>query len=440
MAIEVIMPKVDMDQETGTVVEWCKATGEQVNEGEILLVIETDKVAVDVESPGSGVLDGISAQPRDVVPIGKVIAYLLAEGEAIPEQIPDPEAEPQKKPSPVAAPIPQAVTPVARNMAAAHGIDINSISPEVKDQRITKADVAARLSSDYISRIDGKVYASPAARRVARENQVELASLTGSGPQGRIQSADVFAFLDQQVQPAPQKAARMDETEIVPVVGMRRTIAERMTANYVQIPHIRFTSRVEMRRFNEARVTLNALAEKSEAQKISATAMLVKLVAATLARHPFLNSSFRDDEILIHHQINIGVAVALEQGLIVPVIKNADFKGLAEIADEVNDLATRARAGTLSNADVKGGTFTISNLGPFGIEQFDAIINAPEAAILAVGATQYEVVPDEHGDILSLPIMRMTLSTDHRVVDGAVAALFMADLKAVLEEPILVAY
>jgi len=171
MAIEVIMPKVDMDQETGTVVEWCKATGEQVNEGEILLVIETDKVAVDVESPGSGVLDGISAQPRDVVPIGKVIAYLLAEGEAIPEQIPDPEAEPQKKPSPVAAPIPQAVTPVARNMAAAHGIDINSISPEVKDQRITKADVAARLSSDYISRIDGKVYASPAARRVARENQ-----------------------------------------------------------------------------------------------------------------------------------------------------------------------------------------------------------------------------------------------------------------------------
>jgi pyruvate dehydrogenase E2 component (dihydrolipoamide acetyltransferase) len=441
MAIEVIMPKVDMDQETGTVVEWSKNEGDQVAEGEILLVIETDKVAVDVESPGSGILEGISAEPGEVFPIGTVIAYLLAEGESLPQRAdPAPKEEP-KSPAPTSAPASQpAATPVARNMAAAHGLDLNSITLAGEGGKVTKADVEAQLVSTSAPVADGKVYASPAARRVARKNGVDLTAVSGSGPKGRIQSADVAAFVAQQAQIELPVAAPATEPDVIPLIGMRRTIAERMTANYQNVPHIKFTSRMLMAEFAAARNKLNALAKKSESQKISATAMFVKLVATTLSRHPYLNSSLKGDEIILYRDINIGVAVALENGLIVPVVKNADQKSLAEIAVEVNDLALRARDGKLTGADVKGGTFTISNLGPFGIEQFGAIINAPEAAILAIGATQIEAIPDEDGQITAQPVMRITLSTDHRIVDGAVAARFVADLKTVFEDPILMAY
>lgn len=441
MAKEVIMPKVDMDQETGTVVEWRKKNGEYVNPGDVLLVIETDKVAVDVESPGSGVLQGISFGPGDVVPIGTVIAYLLAEGEELPLGQ-KPASMPDQKPTTPKdeAPYRQSATPLAKNMAAAHGLDLNTIVPSGKGFKVTRADVEARLVSESSGRTEGKVYASPAARRAARESQVDLASVPGSGPKGRIQTHDVKAFIEQQERVELPVATQSDDSEVIPLVGIRRTIAERMTANYQNIPHIRFTSRVIMSDFEAARNQLNELAKRSDQQKITATAMFVKLVASTLAHHPYLNSSLRSEEILLHRDINIGVAVALETGLIVPVVKNADKKGIAEIATEVNDLSSRARAGKLVNADVKGGTFTISNLGPFGIEQFDAIINAPEAAILALGTTQLEAIPDEEGVIRPYPVMRMTLSADHRMVDGAVAARFMADLKTVLEAPILIAY
>ena len=441
MAVEVIMPKIDMDQETGTVVEWIKNNGDQVKEGEIILVIETDKVAVDVESPGSGKLEGISAEPGEVIPIGTVIGYLLAEGENLPEGKKPTQAKAQSSPvSPAEKPSVQSATPVAKNMAAAHNLDLNKIAPSEKGQKITKADVEAQLSGEHLVSANGKVYASPAARRVARENQVDLTALLGSGPDRRVQSSDVYAFLEQQEQAGAQVEAKAVEPDVIPLIGMRRTIADRMTANYQNVPHIKFTSRVMMNGFEDARNKLNELAKKSDAQKISATAMLVKLVANTLVRHPYLNSSLIGDEILLHKDINIGVAVALENGLIVPVVKNADKKGLAEIAVEVNDLATRARSGKLINADVKGGTFTISNLGPFGIEQFDAIINAPEAAILAVGATQLEAIPDADGQIVSRPVMRITLSADHRIVDGAVAAQFVSDLRTVFEDPILMSY
>ena len=442
MAKEVIMPKVDMDQETGTVVEWVKKNGEYVNTGDIILVIETDKVAVDVESPGTGVLQGISVKPGDVVPIGTVIAYLLAEGEDLPKAQEPTSLPDQKHPAIKKDEMPsqQSVTPVAKNMAAAHGLDLNAIVPSGKGNKVTKADVEARLMLETSERIGGKVYASPAARRIARESQVDLTSVYGSGPKGRIQTDDVKAFIEQQERVELPVATQPAETEVIELIGIRRTIAERMTANYQNIPHIRFTSRVIMSNFETARNQLNELATRFDQQKISATAMFVKVVASALAHHPYLNSSLRNEEILLHRDINIGVAVALENGLIVPVVKNADKKGIAEIAAEVNDLSNRARAGKLVNADVKGGTFTISNLGPFGIEQFDAIINAPEAAILAIGTTQLEAIPDDEGAIRSCPVMRMTLSADHRIVDGAVAARFMAALKTILEAPILMVY
>ena len=441
MAREVIMPKVDMDQETGTVVEWFKNNGEHVKAGEIILVIETDKVAVEVESPDSGILDGISVKPGDVVPIGTIIAYLLSEGEDLPEGYKPTSKLDQISPSSKEEEhLGQPATPLAKNMAAAHGLDLSTINPSGKGLKVTKADVEAKLLGEYSAKPDGKEYASPAARRTARENQVDLASIQGSGPKGRIQTNDVLIYVERQNRIALPIETQTDELEVIPLVGIRRTIAERMTANYQNIPHIKFTSRVIMSEFASARNKLNELAKRSDEQKISATAMFVKLVASTLGRHPYLNSSLKNDEILLHQDINIGVAVALENGLIVPVVKNADKKGFAEIAVEVNDLSNRARAGKLTNADVKGGTFTISNLGPFGIEQFEAIINAPEAAILAVGATQLEAIPDEDGTIRSHPVMRMTLSVDHRIVDGAVAARFVADLKSVLEAPILIAY
>jgi pyruvate dehydrogenase E2 component (dihydrolipoamide acetyltransferase) len=228
--------------------------------------------------------------------------------------------------------------------------------------------------------------------------------------------------------------------ESIPLIGMRRKIADRMTESYQSIPHIQFTVRVDMSNFIKARNDYNELALTKGDEKVSVTALLVKLVAMVLADHPWLNSSLRDDKIILHEDINIGLAVALEIGLIVPVIKNADQKGISLIATESNDLIKKAREENLNSADVKGGTFTITNLGPFGVEQFNAIINPPEAGILAVGATTPEVVALPDGAIATRPTMRLTLSADHRIVDGAVAAGFIDDLKKTLENPILMNY
>ena len=261
MAKEVIMPKVDMDQETGTVVEWRKNNGEHVKTGDVILVIETDKVAVDVESPGTGILEGISVGPGDVVPIGTVIAYLLSEGEDLP-QGKNTALKPDQKTSSAKEEVPprQPATPLAKNMAAAHGLDLNTIIPSGKGLRVTKADVQARLLGEFSETTEGKVYASPAARRTARESQVDLIYVPGSGPKGRIQTNDVIAYIEQRDRTEPADEAHMDGDEVIPLIGIRRTIAERMTANYQNIPHIKFTSRVIMSEFSAARNKLNELA------------------------------------------------------------------------------------------------------------------------------------------------------------------------------------
>jgi pyruvate dehydrogenase E2 component (dihydrolipoamide acetyltransferase) len=275
------------------------------------------------------------------------------------------------------------------------------------------------------------VRATPAARRVARERGVDLSVVPGSGPRGRVQAADVLAFAPAAV---PEGLA-----EVIPLHGMRRTIAERMSASYRTAPHIALTVRVDMGDLEEARARLNAKsqAEAAGGPHVSVTALIVKAVAWTLKRHPWLNSTLREEAIHLLPEINVGVAVALPQGLIVPVVSRADRKGVAEIAAEVQDLTDRAREGRLAPADVAGGTFTVTNLGPLGIEQFTAIINPPQAAILAVGVTQPEVVPDDVHQVTVRPVMRMTLSADHRIVDGAVAAHFLNDLREALETPAL---
>lgn len=439
MAIEMIMPKVDMDQESGTVVEWLKTDGQKVEEGETILVIETDKIAIDVEAPGTGILNGISAHPGETVPIGTVIAYILEEGEELPETSSAPAAQVSEEDSISSVPVPSNVqaTPVARNMAETHGVDLGVVPPTGAGGKITKGDIEAVLQPAAIPSPGGDLIATPAARRTARLKGIDLALIPGTGPGGRIQAFDVENYQPRQGAPAPKPVL---SGETIPLIGMRLKIAERLTASYQSIPHIQFTSRVDMTNFNQARKDYNELALQHGDEKVSVTAVLIKLVAMVLADHPWLNSSLVEDNIILHQDINLGMAVALEKGLIVPVVKNADQKGISKIAAETSDLITRAKDGSLTGADVKGGTFTITNLGPFGVEQFNAIINPPEVGILAIGATTQEVIALENGAIAVRPIMRFTLSADHRIVDGAVAARFIADLKTTVENPILMNY
>ena len=449
MAVPVIMPKLEMAQETATVIEWLKREGEPVEKGEPLLTVETDKVTVEVESPASGILAGIRVAPQQVVPVTEIIAYILQPGEELDEsanqQISESASQrvSESASQRISESQGQPVTPVAQRLAEAHGVDLGAIVGTGPGGRITKADVeaATAATSRLVAELPpgpGKVRATPAARRIARERGLNLAEIAGSGPRGRIQAADVLTFT-----PAPA-VIPAPAAEVVPLRGMRRTISERMTASYRTAPHITLTVRVDVSGFEEARARLNARAEATGQPHVSTTALIVKAVAWALNRHPWLNSTLRQNsrhgevkEIHLLPEINVGVAVAVEEGLSVPVVRQADRKGVAEISAEVNDLAARAREGRLTLADVAGGTFTISNLGPFGIEQFTAIINPPQAAILAVGATQPEAVVAEGNQVIVRPVMRMTLSADHRIVDGAVAARFLADLREALEAPTL---
>lgn len=437
MPIPVIMPKLEMSQETSTVVEWLKQEGETVVKGEPLLTVETDKVTIDIESPGSGILAGVRVGPQEVVPVTDIIAYILQPGEELPQEA----GLVAVSPLPAAATAPtrdattgaEAATPVAQRLAAAHSVDLSTVVGTGAGERVTKADVELALSAPQPrpEKVPpGRVRATPAARRFARERGIDLAAVAGSGPQGRIQAADVAALTAIPAVEAPR-------AELVPLTGIRRTIAARMTASYQTIPHITLTVRVDMTKLEEMRTRLNGTAEAEGLSRVSVTVLLVKAVAWALKRHRFLNSTLEDEGIHLLPEVNVGVAVALEEGLIVPVVHQADRKSVSELSAEVRGLTIRAREGWLTPSDVAGGTFTISNLGPFGIEQFTAIINPPQAGILAVGATQPEVVVDGEGQIAVRPIMRMTLSADHRIVDGAVAAHFLADLRGALEAPTL---
>ncbi len=446
MAVEVIMPKVDMDQESGTVGTWVKQEGDEVKQGETILEIETDKVAIEVESPATGILQGILVHEGETVPIATVIAYILDPGEAVPVQAQP--AAPKAAEKPALPNVTQTdwevpMTPVARNMAQAEGVDPAQVQGTGLQGRVTKQDIQEALAKPLpFGNGEGKVYATPAAKRIAAAAGVNLKTVAGSGPDGRIQAADVEAAAQRAAQQAvaPVMAAAAPpsaEVEVVPLKGMRRTIAERLTASYQQAPHIGFTWGNDMTAFNEARAQLNVQAEKSGGQRISATALIVKIVGTVLGNHPWLNASFQGEEIHLYPQVNMGMAVALDTGLIVPVIHDVGSKGVSQLAAEIKDLSLRARDGQLVPSEVRGGTFTISNLGPFGVEQFNAIINPPEAGILAVGATKNEVLADEAGNVIVRPVMNTTLTCDHRVVDGAVAAHFIADLKAALEAPVL---
>jgi pyruvate dehydrogenase E2 component (dihydrolipoamide acetyltransferase) len=436
MATPVIMPKLEMTQETATVVAWIKEEGDRVEKGEPLLTIETDKVTVDVESPSTGVLAGICAAPDQVVPVTEVIAYVLQPGERLPEAIPVSFSSPSQQETEREGRRATMATPVAQRMAAEHGLDLAPVAGTGPGGRITKADVESALTSLKIVAQDvpsSQVRATPAARRIARERGVDLADVDGSGLRGRVQASDVQAYV-------PREAVSLQpEAEVVPLRGMRRTIAQRMQQSYQTAPHITLTVEVDMSAAEALRRELNVRAEDLGVPRISVTAILVKVCAWALQRHRWANASLDGDQIHLHRASNVGVAVALDEGLIVPVIREAEKLGIAEISNRVRDLAQRARQNALTPADVTGGTFTITNLGMFGIDRFTAIINPPESAILAVGRIVKSTVVIERDDgeeeIAVRPMMSVTLSADHRVLDGAVAARFLRDIVDALEHP-----
>jgi pyruvate dehydrogenase E2 component (dihydrolipoamide acetyltransferase) len=474
MPVAIIMPKFEMSQETGLMVAWYKEEGSQVEKGEPIFSVETDKVTMDVESPADGILAGITAQAGDEVPVTTVIAYLLKPGESLPEvsdkiestpasdeqivkeesvvQLTSEQPQVKKDSAAESEPTPTA-TPVAQRMAAAAGLALSTIRGSGPNQTITKADVQAALvgagakepdvTEQKVNGAREKVRATPAAKRAAREQAVNLRQVQGSGPRGRVQEGDVVEFLSLEPEDLEGRQAvapgLSDEVEIITLSGMRKKIADRMTASYQSAPHITFTTRVDVSALQSLRERLNQKAQQNQQANISMTALIVKFVAWALMRHPKLNCVLRGDEIHRNKSVNVGVAVALPDGLIVPVIKHAEGKNVAQIAAEIQDLAQRARKGGLTPENVSDGTFTVSNLGPFGIEQFTAILNSGQAGILAVGAVQPEVVPVEN-EVAIRPILRMTLSADHRTVDGAVAAQFLAELREVLEDPALMIY
>ena len=430
MPTNVIMPALEMAQETGKVIRWLKSSGDTVRKGEPILEIETDKVTVEIEAPASGVLGNVTAQEGDVVPVGQTIAVIAAPNEA---RVPEPAVASARHAAAAATPAPPSAikaSPLARKIAEQHGVDIAQI--KTASGRVEKADVVAYVESLKAPAVTGNGAArlspaSPKARRLAAERGVDVSAVRGSGPAGAVLVEDVLA-----AKPAAAGVAPTPRIEApAPSVGtVWRIMAERMTQSWTTAPHFYL-----VREVNASRLIAWRDRAKLKIPGLTYTDLLVKLVAAAIAQHPCVNVSWKDGTIVQHPDINIGLAVAIDDGLVVPVIHRADTLTLAEIAARRADLSTRAQTGKLRPADIQSGTFTISNLGMYGVDAFSAIVNPPQAAILAVGRIADRVVAI-NGQPAVQPQMVLTLSCDHRALDGARGAQFLGNLADLIEEPL----
>ncbi|HEY7020076.1 MAG TPA: dihydrolipoamide acetyltransferase family protein [Ktedonobacterales bacterium] len=444
----VVMPKMGDTMEEGKILAWRKKVGDPVARGDSLAEIETDKVNIEAESFAEGVLRKILVQEGESAAVGAPIALVGAPDEALPDDnTQGPSAQPaqaQQEPAPQREPVPATVGSAyqpAREPAGTNG-GTNGASSTVA----APATEAA-----------GRVIISPIAKRIAQEHHLDIARIAGTGPNGRIIKDDVEAALTQQgapvaqpvaqpaVQLAPQipaqpltpipAAAEGEEVEAVALSAMRKTIARRLQQSMQTAPHFYLTLAIDTTKLAELRATINEYAETlPEPIKVSMNDLIVKGVALALVRVPQVNVSFDGERLLFKKRINVGVAVALEQGLIVPVIRDADRRGVLDLARESRRLVDAARTGKLKPEEFQGGTFSVSNLGMFEIEEFTAVINPPESAILAVGAIQpTPVVVD--GQVVVRDRMKVTLSVDHRALDGATGARFLQELKRLLESP-----
>lgn len=444
MATQVILPALGMAQETGIIVRWLKEEGEEVAKGEPLLEIETDKATVEIEAPASGILSNVTGTVGVEIPVGQVIASIKAPGELSQEDTLAQGGSTQRDISTDGHMAPQAgehlpgvaASPLAVRIAAEHDMDLASIKPA--GRRIQKADVLAHIQNQQLTAPTTASHvrllpASPKARRLAAEQGKDLTAMRGSGPGGAVLVADVLAV---EAQPAPIQAAEaipasIDKQKESAVSNTWRIMAERTTQSWTSVPHFYLVREVNASRLIAWREQI----QKRSPVKVTYTDLLVKVVAAALREHPRLNASWHAGSITLNEEINVGLAVAVEDGLIVPVIHRADTLAVQDIARIRNDLVIKAQAGKLRLQDIQGGTFTISNLGMYGIDAFNAIINQPQAAILAVGRIAERVVP-LGGQPSVQPMTVLNLSCDHRVVDGARGAQFLATLSELVEEPL----
>ena len=413
MASEVKLPRLGQGMEAGTIVKWLKSEGDKVEKGEPLYELDTDKVTQEVEAEASGVLLRIAVAEGEV-PVGQTIAFIGEEG----EQTPEPSGNGASAALEVDDPLEEGSPGTAREQDRERGRDAAAQIAEVR--RPSPAQDG------------GRVKASPLARRIARERGIELSSLTGTGPEGRIVAEDVErAGVGAAPAAAPATpAAAPGELERRELTSIRKTIARRLTEAW-QIPVFQLQVSVDMARTNEL---VARLREHEEGPKATVTDVLTKVCAAALLRHREVNAQYTDDAILLFPTANIGIAVAAPQGLVVPVIHGAERLRLTEIATARSDIVSRAREGKLTRDDLENGTFTISNLGMFRVERFTAVLNPPQAAIVAIGATEERAVA-VGGELVVRPTMTITGTFDHRAVDGAPAAEFLQTVKELLEEP-----
>ena len=430
MPTSVVMPALELAQETGKVLHWLKSPGDTVTKGEPLVEIETDKVTTEIEAPASGVLGDVTARDGDVVPVGQAIALIFAQDEARSVGRAPAVAPPPRAGGAAAVPAPAATvktSPLARQIAREHGVDLAQVT--AAGGKIEKADVLAHIASrKKAAAVDGTAArltaASPKARRLAAERGLDIRALRGSGPGGAVLAADIAEAKLREAPSAPRPEA--------PRVGtVWRIMAERMTASWTSAPHFYLFREVNVSRL----ISWRERASKQTGARITYTDLLVKLVAAALSLHPGVNASWKDGAIVRNAHINIGLAVAIDDGLVVPVIHRADTLSLAEIAARREDVVSRGQTGKLRPADIQEGGFTISNLGMYGVDAFSAIVNPPQAAILAVGRIADRVIA-VNGQPAVQPTMMLTLSCDHRALDGARGAQFLGDLADLLEEPL----
>jgi pyruvate dehydrogenase E2 component (dihydrolipoamide acetyltransferase) len=447
------MPKMGYDMTEGKILRWLKKEGEPVERGQALAEIETDKASIEIEAFASGTLGQIIGKEGDTVPVGQKIAVILGEGEsANGAALAAPPAEAKAQPAPAREePARQDARREAEDMGEGAPAQAESAIPNAGERTIAGAQAAGTIEAP--SGPEGRIKASPIARRIAQEHEIDLRRVQGSGPGGRIVREDVEAFLRQpQPQARPQPAAATpapapvaaapgvaappvgEGDREVPLTRMRQTIARRMSESKATIPHFYVSAEVDMTEALAWRKRLNEAAQ-ADGYKITVNDMIVKACGTALVKFPNINASFGGDHMIVHDRIDISIAVALKEGLIAPVVRGVDKKSLGAVAREANDLVTRAREGKLQPDEYAGGTFTVSNLGPYGIETFIAIVTAPQAAALAVGsAAQKAVVAD--GQIVIRDRMNITISADHRVTDGAEAAQFVAEVRRLLENPL----
>lgn len=437
MAVDVIMPALGAAMKSGKLIRWYKRAGETVAPGDALMEVETDKVTLDIEATAAGVLASVTARAGDDVPVGSVVAQIIAPGELVPTPVVGGTA-----PTSVvgdAAPTPQAplrrplISPVATKVAAEFGVDLAAVQPT--GGRILKEDVLAYVEGR--GGVNGRVKASPKARRLASERGLDLRQMAGSGPFGAVLAADVLRAADS-LPPPPVLTQRAPEPPTrptpaapeLPMSGTWQMMARRTTESWQQAPHFFLTRDVDAGNLQawrrQARQRIDGL---------TVSDLLVLLIARTLRDHPRVNAAWVNERIVLNEQINIGLAVAVEDGLLVPVIYQADRLGLRELMARRAAVAEMAAKGRLTLADVRDATFTVSNLGMFGVDSFQAILNPPQAAILAVGRIADRIVPVD-GLPAVRPMMTLTLSCDHRVLDGARAARFLEQLVRLIEDPL----